>query len=285
MKAENRPGFSIVTPSFNMLDYLKRCHASVMDQGGVSVQHIVKDGGSTDGTAAWLKKQSTLCYEVCEDDGMYDALNQGLDMAQGGIIGHLNCDEQYLPATLSCVSDFFRTHPGIDMLFGDVLLVDPDGILLAFRKAYPLRWHYVASSHLYVFTCALFFKRRVFETGMRFDKSYRSIGDRDFVVRALRHGFRAAHLNRYLSAFTITGRNLSADEVSKHEGQLYPTTLPLWVRVLRFPLNALRLMEKTVSGAYHQEKPLSYQVYVDDLEERSQFEAKQVSFAWPVDVQ
>ena len=49
--------FSIVTPSFNMLGYLKRCSASVADQRGASHEHIVVDAGSTDGTAPWLAGQ------------------------------------------------------------------------------------------------------------------------------------------------------------------------------------------------------------------------------------
>lgn len=281
----NTPDFSVVTPSLNMLSYLRRCHASVIDQGGVLVEHIVRDGGSTDGTVEWLEKKPTLSHQVCEDGGMYDAINQGIDEAQGAIIGYLNCDEQYLPGTLSCVADFFRTYPGLDMVFGDALLIDPAGDLLAYHKGYPLRWYYVASSHLYVLSCALFFRRRVFDMGMRFDEAYRSIGDRDFIVRALRQGFRAGHLGRYLSVFTITGRNFSANDVSKRERERFRATLPLWIRVMRLPLNLLRLIEKTWSGAYFQTESLSYEIYVDDLDERRRFESVGASCRWPVAVQ
>lgn len=65
---------SVVTPSFNMLSYLKRCVASVADQERVQAEHLVMDGGSRDGTVEWLKTQTSLLSEVRSDNGMYDAV-------------------------------------------------------------------------------------------------------------------------------------------------------------------------------------------------------------------
>jgi glycosyltransferase involved in cell wall biosynthesis len=94
---------SVVTPSFNMLSYLKRCVASVADQERVQAEHLVMDGGSRDGTVEWLKTQTSLLSEVRSDNGMYDAVNRGFRRARGQIVAHLNCDEQYLPGTLESV--------------------------------------------------------------------------------------------------------------------------------------------------------------------------------------
>jgi glycosyltransferase involved in cell wall biosynthesis len=254
---------------------------SIVDQRGIEIEHIVKDAGSTDGTVEWLQTSKDLSYQVRKDAGMYDAINQGIDLAQGDIITYLNCDEQYLLNSLRRVVDFFGEHPNIDLVFGDVLLVTPDGNLIAYRKGYPLRWYYVASSHLYVFSCALFFRREIFDSGLRFDKTYKSIGDRDLVVRALRQGVRVAHLKRYLSVFTMTGSNLSANTMSKSERQRYAKSLPFWLKALRIPINMLRLVEKSLHGAYRQEMPISYRIYTDDLTERTRFEYSDGSFEWP----
>src|SRR4051794_30732105 len=151
------PDFSVVTPSFNMLNYLRRCHASVADQGA-KVEHIIVDALSADGTADWLAEQKDATAIVEGDRGMYDAVNKGLRRSRGGIVSYLNCDEQYLPNALRTVREYFSAHPAIDVVFGDALLIKPDGSLLAYRKGYPPRWPYIVASHLYVLSCTMFMR-------------------------------------------------------------------------------------------------------------------------------
>ncbi len=104
-----------------MLSYLERCAQSIRDQQGAAFEHIIIDGASTDGTAEWLKKETTpTTTGVSEkDNGMYDAINKGLKMAKGEIIAYLNCDEQYLPGTLEYVSRWFEENPDVDMIFAE----------------------------------------------------------------------------------------------------------------------------------------------------------------------
>ena len=118
--------FSIITPSFNMLPYLKLCHNSVIDQNHSNFEHIIIDGNSNDNTKIWLKDKN-LNYLSENDSGMYDALNKGLSMANGDIISYLNCDEQYLPGTLNIIKKFFINNPTIDIVFGHALITKPDG--------------------------------------------------------------------------------------------------------------------------------------------------------------
>src|SRR5262245_57026405 len=115
--------FSVITPSFNPSPWLRLCVASVADQN-VDVEHIVQDAGSSDGTLDWLRHDARVKVFIEQDRGMYDAVNRGLRRAKGEILGYLNCDEQYLPNCLQSVDDFFRTHPNVDVLFGDVVVVD-----------------------------------------------------------------------------------------------------------------------------------------------------------------
>ena len=273
--------FSIVTPSLNMLGYLKRCSASVADQDGVSVEHMVMDACSTDGTVEWLLENDRVISSVEKDKGMYDAVNKGFRRARGRILAYLNCDEQYLSGTLAYVKDFFGSHPQIDLLFGGGLLVRPDGSLIAYRKAYQPRWPYIWVSHLYVMSCTMFIRRRVIERGFLFDDNLRAIGDKRFVVVCLRNGFRAAYAKRYFSAFTMTGSNMSAGENAKREQREFLKATPPWVRVFWHPLNVLRLTEKTLAGAYRESFPLTYALYdSDDLEKRRKFVALQASFRW-----
>ena len=96
---------SIITPSFNQIEWLRLAVASVADQEGVEYEHIIQDGG-TDGIKEIVQSEfgnlgKRLQVFVEKDAGMYDAVNRGLRRASGEICAYLNCDEQYLPGTLA----------------------------------------------------------------------------------------------------------------------------------------------------------------------------------------
>jgi glycosyltransferase involved in cell wall biosynthesis len=276
------PQFSIITPSFNGLSYLKRCCASVADQADATAEQLVVDGASTDGTRDWLPRQGGLRWVSEPDRGMYDAVNKGLLMARGEIVAYLNCDEQYLPGTLQAVRQCFESHPDCDLVYGNMLVIQPDGSLAAFRKSYPLRWWSVLAGHLYVPTCALFWRRRLVDQGFAFDPSYRGSGDADFVVRVLQAGHRTFHLRRYLAAFTVTGQNLSAGAGAAAENERLIQRAPAWIRLFRHPLNWIRLSEKALHGAYFESFPLTYALHTEDApSRRTEFTSHKASCRWP----
>lgn len=277
----NQIDFSIITPSLNMFSYLKLCHASIADQKGITCEHIVMDANSNDGTGEWLKSKPDITSIIQKDDGMYDAVNKGWLQANGQIVSYLNCDEQYLPGTLAFVLDFFQKHPKIDIVFGNALLVKPDGTLLSYRKGYQPRWMYIATSHLYVLTCTMFMRRRIIDDGFLFDTNYKIVGDSDFVVRLLRAGYKTAHLNRFLSTFTMTGSNLSYDRSALSERVSLANSLPWWLKVFRYPINAMRLLEKITSGAYLQKRPVTYEIFTtESLDERKCFNTSEIPYGW-----
>lgn len=271
---------SVVTPSYNMLDYLRRCAASVRDQSGPEFEHIVMDGGSTDGTVEWLREQPQIQSVSGKDGGMYDAVNRGLLRARGDVAAYLNCDEQYLLGTLEFVESYFQNRPETDVLFGSVLVVRPDGSLISYRKAYPPRAVYCLTDHLPVFSCAMFFRRKIIEDGFLFDTSFRANGDNDFVVRLLQAGYRVAVTRRYLSAFTQTGSNLGASGQAREEWRRLLMRAPRWARVCRRPLTVLRRLEKLARGAYFQRFPIEYAIYVPGESERKTFTARKADFRW-----
>ncbi|MFO7534539.1 MAG: glycosyltransferase family 2 protein [Kiritimatiellia bacterium] len=274
--------FSIITPSFNSGRYLPLAAASVADQAGVPVEHIVADGGSTDGTRAWLESQAGLRWISERDAGMYDALNKGMALARGELFGYLNCDEQYFPGTLAAVAAAFEANPDVDLLYGDMLLVGPDGRLLAFRKSYPLRWPYVAAAHLYVPSCALFWRRRVFDGGIAFDMRWRIQGDADFVVRMLRAGYRGLHLTRYLAAFTLGDTNLGNTPSARAEMLAARAEAPWWIRHFRIGWDGARRIEKMLSGAHRQRFPIDYEIFTPaSLPNRIRLTAAQGTSRWP----
>src|SRR5262249_54200127 len=195
--------FSVITPSFNPSPWLALCIASVADQA-VDVEHIVQDAGSTDGTLEWLRGDTRVQPFIEPDRGMYDGVNRGLHRAAGDILAYLNCDEQYLPGCLQTVEAFFRAHPGVDVLFGDFVVVNSDLDYLFHRKVQvPLKYH-TWVSHLSVGTCATFFRRRILDRhGRFFDARLRDVGDAEWVLRLVKHRGRMSVLRQLSSAFAL----------------------------------------------------------------------------------
>lgn len=252
---------SIITPSFNMLNHLKLCHASIADQKGVDWEHIVIDGGSTDGTLEWLKQMKNIRWISEKDNGMYDALNKGLKIAKGDILAYLNCDEQYLPGTLEKIREYFVSTPQIDILFGGSLLLNTDGRILGFRKVLVPRYSYIITSHLYNLSCAMFFRKSIIDNKFFFNDTLKAVADMDFVLRVLEFGFNPGYVNVFLSIFTMRGNNLGASLEAKEELISLRKTGSFHYRIFRFPLNIVRWLEKVFSGVYFTRQPIEYSVY------------------------
>ena len=263
-----------------MLRFLPVCCGSVSDQG-VDYEHIVIDAASTDGTVEWLRGwQDVICISE-KDDGMYDAINKGVRLAKGEIVSYLNCDEQYLPGTLRRVQEYFLAHPNVDILFGNALIIQPNGKLLAYRKSFIPRWPYVWGSFLYLYTSSMFMRRRIFESGVFFEKNWKAAGDAEFVVRVLRKGFAARHVSEYFSAFMITGSNLSNSDHANVELKAFHQSAPLWLRYSHFITHPLIRLEKFLHGAYSQKFPLSYSVYTTESPDaRREFRVTEASPLW-----
>lgn len=109
--------FSIVTPSFNQARYLRGTLESVLSQEP-TVEYIVMDGGSTDGSREIISSYSDrLAYwQSGKDNGQYDAINRGFACSTGEIMGWLNSSDLYLPWTLSTVELIFQSFPEIQWI-------------------------------------------------------------------------------------------------------------------------------------------------------------------------
>jgi glycosyltransferase involved in cell wall biosynthesis len=248
--------FSVVTPVFNGMPQLRRCVGSVRGQAGVTVRHLVQDALSTDGTAEWLNEQPDLSVVSARDGGMYDAVNRGWARSAGDILSWLNADEQYLPGTLSAVAQTFEARPDVDLVFGDALIVDPAGDLIAARREVPLRRIYVAGSFLYSLSCTMFFRRSLFDSGdLVFDPSRRVAGDIELVLALLEKGLKAHHISRYLALFTIDGANLSMSADGQRErDEIKLGAGPVGAGAIA---SGARRIEKAIRGCYRR-LPVAY---------------------------
>jgi glycosyltransferase involved in cell wall biosynthesis len=272
--------FSIITPSFRSSSWLKLCIASVADQGG-ALEHIVQDSLSDDGTLDWLPSDARVKAYAEKDTGMYDAVNRGLKKSSGELLAYLNCDEQYLPGTLSAVSDYFDRHPGVDVLFADSLVVDGQGGFMCYRKVQTPNKYHTMVSHLQTFTCSMFFRRKVIDDyGLFFDAKWRAAGDADWVLRVLQAKVRVGILRRFTSAFTDTGANMCLSANAKKEEALIVASAPAWARKLRRALIWHHRLRRLLGGIYRQQ-PFDYSIYtLASPEKRVAFHVEKPTFIW-----
>lgn len=264
-----------------MLEYLKSCSASIKDQSGVEFEHIVIDGGSTDGTVEWLRQQNNIKWISEKDKGMYDAVNKGLKLAKGDILAYLNCDEQYLPGTLSKVNEYFDKNENVDILFGSFLVVDKNGALISYRKVYQPRYLYILSSYLYTFSCTMFFRRNFLDNNLLFNHELKVVADADFVLKILKLGYKVGIINDYLSTFIYTRNNMSLGENAKKEKMKLVKDVPKYIRIVKPFFNFARLIEKVFSGAYYHKGNIKYNIYTTNINQRTEFIITKKSQKWP----
>mgnify|MGYP005998969565 FL=1 len=118
---------SIITVVWNSVKTIKDTIESVLSQKYKNIEYIVIDGGSTDGTLSLLEsRRDQLSALVCEpDEGIYDAMNKGIKLAKGDVIGFLNSDDFYLNnEVISKVAREFARDPSLDANYADLIYVD-----------------------------------------------------------------------------------------------------------------------------------------------------------------
>ncbi|HAX97550.1 MAG TPA: glycosyltransferase [Candidatus Atribacteria bacterium] len=181
----NYPRISIVTPSFNQADFLEICIDSVHSQKYPNLQHIVIDGGSTDGSLDIIKRYSKFFdFWVSEPDrGHTDALIKGFSKANGQIYAWLNSDDAYEPNSFFYVSDFFLSNTNSGFVFGDCNWIDVDGNIIKKRKEIPfIPWIWLYGYN-YIPQPASFWTSRIFEKVGGLDFSYQLSMDADIFIR------------------------------------------------------------------------------------------------------
>lgn len=114
---------SIITPVFNGIRFIESCILNVIDQNCPDAEHIIIDGGSTDGTVEFIKHYAGLYGHIQwiseKDRGQSDAMNKGIQMARGDILGFINVDDFYEPNVLGRIIERFKTLPEPSLIVGN----------------------------------------------------------------------------------------------------------------------------------------------------------------------
>ena len=182
---------SIITVSLNASDNIKQAINSVANQLDVSLEHIICDGFSTDGTQYIIEKQlvlySHINYISEKDDGIYDAINKGIRMATGDVIGILNSDDFYADnLVLKKVLNQFETNQSNDIVYGDLNYVHKLSPSKIFRKWISKDYYdnfFEDGNDLPHPT--MFVRKEVFEKIGNYNTSLKIASDYEWMLRAL----------------------------------------------------------------------------------------------------
>jgi glycosyltransferase involved in cell wall biosynthesis len=240
------PALSIITVCLNSAPTLAQTLASVGSQVGTTVEHLVVDGGSDDGSLDILKAHSQRCRIISEPDkGIYDAMNKGVRLARGEIVGILNAGDFYASVdVLAKVVTSFK-NPAIDVCYGDLIYVanaDTGKVVRYWRSGSfasgKFYWGWMPPHPTF------FVRRSVYERFGLFNLDLGSAADYELMLRFLmKNKVKAAYLHEVLVKMRAGGvsniswkNRVKANKMDRRAWSVnglrpYPWTL--WLKPLR----------------------------------------------------
>jgi glycosyltransferase involved in cell wall biosynthesis len=181
------PDLSVVTPVYDSARYLAATLDSVA-RLTASHEHIVIDGGSTDGTVTLLESRddSSLTWVSEPDRGQTHAVNKGFERARGELLGWLNGDDEYVSEAVDRAVAHLLAHPEVDAVFGGMDITDETGRVRRQYRPPEFSWRRYLYLGDYITTPTIIFRRRLLERGL-LDENYVDAADYDFFLRVFQN--------------------------------------------------------------------------------------------------
>ena len=180
---------SLITATYNNSATIAGCIGSINNQTYKNVEHIIIDGASKDNTVGIIKSMANRVSQIVSepDCGIYDALNKGIRLANGDIIGFLHADDELAdPGTLACVISGFKDDD-TSGVFGDLVYVDKGNInnILRYWKSRPFQSANLKYGWMPPHP-TLFLRKEVYQKFGLFDLDYKIAADYEFILRILK---------------------------------------------------------------------------------------------------
>jgi glycosyltransferase involved in cell wall biosynthesis len=207
------PPISVITPSFNSSTTIRETIESVIEQQYPLLEHIVIDGGSTDGTLDILRSYPHLTWLSEKDEGHYHAMNKGIQRSHGDVVAILNADDCYRPGALRKIGEAFQSHPDWDGLFTDVVYVDGQSRPIFSRQEAVFDYDVLRFGAVcYVIHPTLFLRKAVYQRlGGYKHKEFLNCCDVELILRLGRDRRRIGHIPEFLVNYRIHQHGQSAD--------------------------------------------------------------------------
>jgi len=201
---------SIVTATFNSEKTVVDTLESVLSQRYPNTEHIIKDGRSSDNTLQKLIAYPHITKVISEaDDGIYDAMNKGINIATGDLIGILNSDDLYENENvLNIVADVFK-EKNVDAVYGDLVYTDPHNTNKVIRTWKAGKYHKSKWLRGWMPPHPTFFvRRKIYEKYGLFDLDLKSSADYEIMLRFLyKHDISVAYLDKTLVKMRAGGQS------------------------------------------------------------------------------
>ena len=201
---------SIITVVYNNCETIQNAIESVIDQSYQNIEYIIIDGGSNDGTLDIIYKyQDKITHLISEaDNGIYDAMNKGINLATGDLIGILNSDDLYYNChVIEDITNEFINDKYLDIIYGDLVYVNKYNTSKTIRKWYSCQYYnnYFEDGNVPPHP-TLFIKRKIYSEAGIFNLNFHLAADYEFMLRIFKkYTYNSKYLNKTLVKMRLGG--------------------------------------------------------------------------------
>ncbi len=209
------PLISIVVPSFNQGGYLEQALQSILDQDYPRLELVVVDGGSTDDSVQIIHRYADRLSWWCSepDSGQGQALNKGFSYISGDVLAWLNSDDLLLPGTLARVASYFDAHAGVDLVYGQRILIDDQRHEIG-RWILPPHNDRILSWIDLIPQETMFWRQTLWKRcGRSIDESFSFAMDWELLLRFREAGARMVRLPCFMGAFRVHASQKTSSEI------------------------------------------------------------------------
>lgn len=243
---------SIITATYNSIQYLPDLLDSIRQQDYRNYEHIVVDGGSTDGTLEYLRASNRVDHLISErDTGLYDALNKGIKLASGNVIGFLHSDDVFASSqSLQLIRDAFATptcmasgeYRTVDVVYGDLVYIDPLDTNRVLRNwvSRPFNSHLLKRGWMPAHPTVFMHRNVYLEHGL-YNEELKIAADYDLLIRVFKDQFiHSSYIPRVITKMRMGGvSNKGLHNLVRKSWEDYLVIkknglpLPLWILLLK----------------------------------------------------